>query len=166
MKVSTQVTAENIAKVIAVLEATPHELLRLTQDLTDEQIQLPLGEGEWSCWQVMRHLHHAVDISTTRIHYALMLDNPIIPEVYAERDWGKFEPYQNLGFIELREFYRFKRLVLLQLLNNLSPEGWARPFLRGGPRHNVHNIYRECRGMAYHEFNHLVSFQEKFAQYF
>ncbi len=166
MKVSTEATAKNIAKVLDVLETTPTELHKLTHDLSDEQINLPLGDGEWSCLQVMRHLHHTIDLSTTRIHYALMLENPTIPEVHAERDWGKLEPYHNLSFVELREFYRFKRVVLLQLLHNLTSEGWERPFFRGELRHNVHNIYRECRGMAYHEINHLTSFQEKFAQYF
>ena len=166
MKLSTIPTAKNIATVLETLDETPSELNRLCASLTSEQIQQPLGEGEWSFHQVLMHMHHCTDVSTPRIHYALMLDNPTIPVVHAERDWGQLMPYQSHSTGELLTLYQFNRQSLMYILTVLEDEQWERPFLKGEARHNPHNVYREARGMALHEFEHIQDLQTKIQQFF
>lgn len=105
MKISTSPTSQNIAKILEILTKTPNELTNLADRQSSEEIYQPLGQGEWSFYQVLMHLHHCTDVSSVRIFYALMLDNPTIPVVHPERDWGNLTPYQSFSTQDLLKSY-------------------------------------------------------------
>src|SRR5688572_3853885 len=114
--ISTEPTPENIAQVLDLLADMPVRLEGLVHDLTDAQLCQPLGHGQRSYAETIAHLVHCEDRSSEAIYLALLVNEPLLPEVHPERQWGKLLRYDLLGVSDLRIYFKLRRAILERVL--------------------------------------------------
>ncbi len=158
--ISTDLTTANIAKVMDVLAETAMQLEGLTTTLSEEQLRQPLGEGERSFTEDLAHLIHSEARTSEAIYLALLLEEPLIPDVHSERQWGKLLRYDLLSCPDLLIYFKLRRLVLLRVLASLTEEQWARPIREEGKKRKE-SVYWQARALAMHELDHLNDLQNK-----
>lgn len=158
--ISTKATRDNIAKVMEILANTPEILAKLSINLSAEVLKTPLGEGERSFIEDMAHLINTEAVSAEAIYLALMLDEPLLHKVHAERDRGKLLRPDLFDFADLLAYFKFRRMVLKRVLESLDEEQWER-VIREGAKQRKESVYWRARGMALHEAEHLTDLQEK-----
>ncbi|HJQ14251.1 MAG TPA: DinB family protein [Anaerolineales bacterium] len=158
--ISTDLTNANIAKVMDVLAEIPAQLEGWSRTLSEEQLRQPLGEGERSFTDDLAHLIHSEARTSEAIYLALLLEEPLIPEVHSERQWGKLLRYDLLSFPELLVYFRLRRTVLLRILDSLTQEQWSRTIREEGKKRQE-SVYWRARALAMHEQDHLSDLQNK-----
>jgi hypothetical protein len=158
--ISTELTDQNIASVIALLTETPVRLETLSASLRDVQVHQPLGPGERSFTQVLAHLLNSEARSTEAIYLALLGDEPFIPDIHPERQWGKLLKLEQLPFSDLLSYFRLRRTILLRVLTSLTEAQWTR-VIREQRKKRKESVYRLARSLALHEFEHLSDLRAK-----
>lgn len=157
---STDLTGANIAKVMELLTETPAQLESLSKPLSEEQLRQPLGAGERSFTENLAHLVYTEALSADAIYLALLLDQPLIADVHAERQWGKLLRFDLLPFSELLAYFKLRRTVLLRVLASLTETEWGR-VIREERKKRKESVYWRARGIAMHELDHLSDLQSK-----
>lgn len=157
---STDLTGANIAKVVELLTETPAQLESLSKPLSEEQLRQPLGAGERSFTENLAHLVYTEALSSDAIYLALLLDQPLIADVHAERQWGKLLRFDLLPFSELLAYFKLRRTVLLRVLASLTETEWGR-VIREERKKRKESVYWRARGIAMHELDHLSDLQSK-----
>ncbi len=158
--ISTDLTNTNIAKVMDVLAEIPTQLESLSTTLPEEHLRQPLGEGKRSFTEDLAHLIHSEARTSEAIYLALLLEEPLLPNVHSEREWGKLLRYDLLSCSDLLIYFKFRRLVLLRVLASLSEEEWARPIHEEGKKRKE-SVYWRARSLAMHDLDHLNDLQNK-----
>ena len=158
--ISTALTKGNIARVMDVLVDTPVQLERLSAGLTLEQLCQPLGVGERSFTEDLAHLIHSEARSSEAIYLALLLEEPLFPDVHSERQWGKLLRFDLLDFSALLNYFKLRRAVLARVLSSLSEAQWERSIHEEGKKRKE-SVYWRARSMAMHELDHLTDLQLK-----
>ena len=158
--ISTDLTTTNIANVMEVLTKTPSQLEILSQPLSEEQLRLPLGKGERSFTEDLAHLIHTEARSSEAIYLALLVEEPLLPDVHPERQWGKLLRYDLLPFPDLLSYFKLRRRVLLRILTSLSESQWKRSIRESGKKRQE-SVYWRARTIAMHELDHLTDLREK-----
>lgn len=157
---STDLTGANIAKVMELLGKTPAQLESWSKPLSEEQLRQPLGAGERSFTENLAHLIYTEALSSEAIYLALLLDQPLITDVHAERQWGKLLRFDLLPFSELLAYFKLRRTVLLRVLASLTETQWGR-VVREEQKTRKESVYWRARGIAMHELDHLSDLQSK-----
>jgi hypothetical protein len=158
--ISTDLTGTNIAKVMEALAETPPQLERLSKPLSAEQLCQPLAPGERSFTEDLAHLIHTEARSSEAIYLALLVDQPLVPDIHPERQWGKLLKFDLLPFSELLAYFRLRRLVLLRVLTSLTETQWARSIREAGKKRQE-SVYWRARTIAMHELDHLTDLEHK-----
>ena len=158
--VSTDLTNANIAKIKDLLADTPRQLERISQSLSEDQLRQPLGTGERSFIEDLAHLIHTEARSSEAIYLALLLDEPLVPDIHPERQWGKLLRFDVVPFSELVAYFKVRRAVLLRVLASLTDEQWARSIREPGKKRQE-SVYWRARTIAMHELDHLTDLQSK-----
>lgn len=158
--VSTDLTIANIAKVKDLLADTPRQLERISQSLSEDQLRQPLGTGERSFIEDLAHLIHTEARSSEAIYLALLLDEPLVPDIHPERQWGKLLRFDLVPFSELLAYFKVRRAVLLRVLALLTDEQWGRSVREPGKKRQE-SVYWRARTIAMHELDHLTDLQNK-----
>ena len=158
--ISTAQTSENIARVLELLAATPMQLESLRQSLSDEQLRQPLGAGERSFTEDLAHLIHSEARSAEAIYLALLVEEPILPDIHSERQWGKLLRYDLFAFSDLLNYFKLRRFVLLRVLDSLHERQWAR-CIREEKKNRQESVYWRARSLAMHELDHMTDLQRK-----
>jgi hypothetical protein len=158
--ISTDLTKTNIAKVMELLAEAPAHLESLSMDLTSEQLSQPLGAGERSFIEDVAHLIHCEARSSDAIYMALLLDQPLFPDVHAERQWGKLLRFDLFSLPDLLAYFKLRRAVLLRVLSGLTEGAWARSIREEGKKRQE-SVYWRARGIAMHELDHRTDLQKK-----
>lgn len=158
--VSTAPTKANIANVMALLAETPLELERLSTGLAPEELGRPLGSGERSFIEDLAHLIHSESRSSEAIYLALLLDEPIFPDIHPERQWGRLLHFDLLDFSDLLVYFRVRRAVLSRVLAALAEQQWERSIREEGKKRKE-SVYWRARTIAMHEQEHLSDLQKK-----
>jgi len=158
--ISTDLTNANIAKVTELLADTPVKLETLCKPFTSEQLHQPLGAGERSFTEAIAHLIHCEARSSEAIYMALLLDEPLFPNVHPERQWGKLLKFDLLPLPDLLAYFRLRRAVLLRVLASLTEAQWART-IREADKKRQESVYWRARTIAMHELEHLIDLQSK-----
>ena len=161
--ISTDLTSANVAKVMEILAETPLQLEILRELLSEEQLRQPLGEGERSYTEDVAHLIHSEARTSEAIYLALLLEEPLIPEVHSERQWGKLLRYDLLSPFDLLIYFRLRRTVLLRVLTSLTEEQWARSIREEGKKRKE-SVYWRARSLAMHELDHLSDLRRKLSK--
>jgi hypothetical protein len=158
--ISTDLTKANIAKVTELLADTPLQLESLHKSLAREQLHQPLGTGERSFPEDLAHLIHSEARMSEAIYLALLLDEPLAPDIHSERQWGKLLRFDLLSFDKLLDYFKIRRAVLLRVLHSLTEEQWARSIREEGKKRKE-SVYWRARSLAMHELEHLTDLQNK-----
>jgi hypothetical protein len=157
---STEATTTNMAKVQEMLAGTPTQLEKLSQRCSSEQFRQPLGPGERSFTEVLAHLINSEARSSEAIYLALLVDEPLFPDIHSERQWGKLLRYDLLPFPDLLAYFRLRRTTLLRVLDSLTEQQWGRVIREEGKKRKE-SVYWRARTIAMHELDHLTDLQRK-----
>ncbi len=158
--IPTELTSANIEKVMEVLRTTPAQLESFSKLLLEKGLRQPLGTGERSMTEDLAHLIHTEARSSEAIYLALLLDEPLMADVHAERQWGKLLRYDLLPFSDLLSYFKVRRAVLLRVLDSLTEEQWGRAIREEGKKRKE-SLYWRARTIAMHELDHLTDLRNK-----
>jgi hypothetical protein len=158
--ISTDLTAANIARVMDLLAGTPVQLESLSDALSEEQLRQPVAAGERSFTENLAHLIHTEALSSEAIYLALLLEEPLIAAVHAERQLGNLLRFDLLSFSELLAYFKVRRRVLLRVLESLTEGQWGR-VIREEQKKRKESVYWRARGIAMHELDHLTDLRSK-----
>ncbi len=159
-RLTTKPSDERIALILGVLTATPSRLHELRAGLSDAQLDVPLVEGERSFKRNLTHLIYCAERGTDPIFHALILQEPFLPRIHAERDWGAMMRYEAFEVAELMAYFTFRRRTLLHILSDLSRDQWNRLTRREGVK-RTESVYYWARGLCVHEYGHLEDLAKK-----
>jgi hypothetical protein len=154
--ISTELTPENIAAVLALLAAMPARLEALCRGVTESQARQPRGPGERSLAEDVAHLLHCEARTAEAIVLALLANEPEFPNLHPERQFGKLVGYDQMPLADLVAYFKFRRVVLLRVLSGLKPAQWARTIREPGKQRRE-SVYWRARGQALHEEEHLAA---------
>ena len=157
---ATKPSDERTALILKVLEAAPIRLQELSAGLSDEELTTPLGAGERSFKRDLTHLIYCAERGAIPIYYALTADEPTMPRVHAERQWGKLLRYEAFDMADLFAYFSFNRRALLQVLRRLQRRQWERAVQPQGKRRKE-SVYYSARGLCLHEYGHLEDLAKK-----
>lgn len=158
--ISTNLTGSNIAEILRLLSETPAKLAELSNGLSDKKLREPLGEGERSFIECLAHLINCEALTADAIYLALMLNEPAIAPIHAERDLGKLLRFDQQDFHELLTYFKFRRSILLNILTPLTEKKWSRAIREEG-KQRKESVYWRARGQAMHELEHLTDLEHK-----
>jgi hypothetical protein len=161
--ISTDLTSVNISKVTELLAKVPMQLEMLSKSLTSEQLSQPLGSEERSFTEDLAHLINSEARSSEAIYLAILVDEPFVPDIHSERQWGKLLRYDLLLFSDLLVYFKLRRSVLLRVLASLTKEQWGRSIREEGKKRKE-SIYWRARSIAMHELDHLTDLQNKLSR--
>lgn len=159
-QIPTEQSESNIREVLSQLTETPLQLERLSKDLSEEKLHEPLGKRERSFTEAMAHILNCEAITAESIYLALMLKEPLIASIHAERDLGKLLQYDQMPFAELLAYFKFRRTVLLRVLHSLKESQWSRVIREEG-KQRKESVYWRARGQALHELEHVLDLEKK-----
>lgn len=159
-QISTEQNESNINDVMNLLAAMPARLESLCQKLSPEQLRTPLAPGERTPTQVLAHILNCEALTSQAIELALLANEPMLPDIHAERDLGKLLRLDQEPFEELLAYYRLRRTVLLRILGTLTDKQWSRT-VRETKKQRRESVYWRARGQALHELEHIVELEEK-----
>jgi hypothetical protein len=158
--ISTDQTKENIARILEILEATPDRLEDLVGTRYGVDPEKPLGPGERTPVEVLAHLVYTEARSSDHILMALLVDEPKLVLVHAQRDLGKLLRLEDQFTIpELLAYIRFRRVAMVRVLRGLTDKQWSRTADKGLTR--MESVYWAARGLALHEEEHLGDLEAK-----
>jgi hypothetical protein len=160
--ISTELTHANIVQVIHLLGETPSQLDELFGRLDSAEVGEPPAPGERSPVEVLAHLIHCEARSSEAIYLALLIDEPLFPDVHPERQWGKLLRYDLLDVSELLIYFKLRRLVLLRVLQSLTDRQWSRAICEAGKKRKE-SVYWRARSLALHELEHLSDLKDRLA---
>lgn len=158
--ISTDLTPANIAAVLEILGSIPSRLEQLSTSLTADQSYQPLGDGERSFIENVAHLINCESRSAETIIAALTLNEPLILNIHPERQVGKLLHLEDLPLADLLAYFKFRRAVLLRVLNGLTDAQWKR-VVRAEGKERKESVYWQARGLALHESEHLTEMETK-----
>ena len=162
-QIPTEQTDANIADVIQLLKETPEKFAVLSKGLSKNQLQMPLGMGERSFTETLVHMINTEAITSESIYLALMLNEPLVANIHAERDLGALLRFDLLPFAELLAYFKLRRAVLLRVLKSLNGKQWSRS-IREEKKQRKESVYWRARGQALHELEHLQDLENKVHQ--
>lgn len=159
-RLTTQPSDERIALILNVLEAAPARLQSLSAGLSEAELTTPLGAGERSFKRDLTHLIYCAERGTEPLFHALLLEEPFVPRIHAERDWGALMRYEAFEINELMAYFNFRRAALLRILRGLKRAQWDRSVRREGVKRSE-SVYHWARGLSVHELGHLEDLAAK-----
>lgn len=160
---TTTPSDERISLILDVLAAAPARLEELSEGLSDAELTVPLGAGERSFKRDLTHLIYCAERGTEPLFHALILNEPFVPRIHAERDWGALMQYEAFDIAELMAYFNFRRAALLRILRDLKRAQWDRSVRREGVKRKE-SVYHWARGLCVHEYGHLEDLTGKLAK--
>ena len=159
-QISTEQNESNIRDVMQLLAEMPARLESLCQELSDAQLGRPLAPGERTPTEVLAHILHCEAISAQAIYLALLTNEPLLPDVHAERDLGKLLRLDLQPFDELLAYFKLRRTVLMRVLDGLTEKQWSRT-IQESKKQRKESVYWRARGQALHELEHILDIEAK-----
>ena len=159
-QISTQPTDANIEEVVRLLRDTPQRLEALSRGLSAGQLAAPLGPDERSFTETLAHLLNCEAITSQAIYLALLIQEPLLADIHAERDLGKLLRLDLLTFEELLAYFNVRRTILVRVLETLTPKKWSR-VVWAQKKERGESVYWQARGQALHELEHLQDLEAK-----
>lgn len=148
------------AEVLAMLAAAPQRMALLTGGLTPAQLQAAPAPGEWSANQVLAHLRACADIWGNCIAEIIAHDHPTLRAVNP-RTWITKTDYLEQAFQPSLEAFTRQRTELLEVLESLAPEAWARSaMVRGAGKPLERTVHFYAQWLAIHERPHLKQIEQ------
>jgi hypothetical protein len=158
--ISTDQNEANIREVLQLLRQMPAKLEALGNQVSEQQLRHPLASGERTPTEVLAHILHCEAITADSIYLALLMDEPMLPDIHPERDLGKLLRLDVLSFAELLSYFKLRRTILLRVLESLTEKNWSR-VVQQPKKARRESVYWRARGQALHEWEHLLDLEAK-----
>lgn len=126
-------------KFIEQIEALPHHLLKVLEQLSEEDLSRPYRPDGWTGNQVVHHISDSHLNCLIRVKLTLTEDNPTIKPYFEER-WAALSDY-SLPIESAIDLIRGTHFKLANLLKGLSDETFRRTY--------VHPQYQYQRDLSY-----------------
>ena len=162
-QISTEQTEANIHQVLQLLRETPERLKSLSNGLSGRQLREPLGPAERSFTETLAHILHCEAFTSQAIYLALLIDEPLIPNIHPERDLGKLIRLDLMTYENLLAYFELRRTILLRVLEPLTEKKWSR-VVREEKKQRKESVYWQARGQALHELEHVLDLEEKLSR--
>jgi hypothetical protein len=147
------ITDDDIKQWITILETFPDQLIALTQNLSDRQLNTPYRDGGWTIRQVVHHLVDSHYNSYIRFKWALTEDEPVI-KAYHEDRWAESLDYQAPVELSLNAL-KSLHAKWVYLLKGLSKDELKRVFIH--PEGNKKVSLEKNTGIyAWHSLHHYA----------
>ena len=159
-QISTAQTPGNIQEVLHLLSASPEHLERLSHGLSDQELHASLGSGERSFHETLVHLINSEARTSETINLALLANEPPFPRIPPAPDLGKLLRLEQFPFPDLMAYFKFRRSILLGVLNLLPEQKWSRVIRQEG-KQRKESVYWQARTLALHEMEHLEDLERK-----
>lgn len=159
-QISAEQTEDNVRAVLQLLTEMPSKWEALSKHISARQLRTPLAPGERTPTEMLAHILHCEAITANAIYLALLLDEPNLPEIHAERDLGKLLRLDMLSFEELLSYFKIRRTILLRVLAPLTEKKWSR-VLQESKKARKESIFWRARGQALHELEHALDLETK-----
>jgi hypothetical protein len=153
-------TARSREAILSALTAFPEELGRLINGQPPEALMRPGSDGGWGVIEILCHLRDWEEIYLDRAQAIVQQDRPHLPafddELWAiERDYRGQAPQQTF------EQFRELRRQLVELLQSLPAEGWAR--VGDHAHHGEISIQWLANHIVNHDEEHLTQARDALA---
>lgn len=159
-QITTLQNESNIREVNQLLAAMPSRLELLRRNLSEQQLRSPLARGERTPTEVLAHILNCEAITSQSIYLALLINEPLLPDIHAERDLGILLRFDLQPFDELLTYYKLRRTVLMRILESLTEKQWSRT-VREAKKQRQESVYWRARGQALHELEHILDLEGK-----
>jgi hypothetical protein len=159
-QISTEETEDNIRAVLQLLTEMPSKWEALGDRISTQQLRAPLAPGERTPTEVLAHILHCEAITAEAIFLALLRDQPMLPDIHAERDLGRLLRLDMLSFAELLSYFKIRRTILVRVLAPLTMKKWSRG-MQESKKERKESIYWRARGQALHELEHILDLETK-----
>lgn len=148
------ISPAEIEETLHLLAETPHRIAALSHGLADGCLQNKSGEESWSVNDILAHLRACADIWGKSIITMMQQDHPTLRYV-SPRTWMKKTNYSERAFHESFAAFVKQREELLQVLQSLPGEAWARgATFTGTTRGREPTILSYAQRLARHESEH------------
>jgi len=145
---------------LAVLAETPARIRKATDGLPQDLLRRAPEADAWSANEVLSHLRACADVRGGAILTILSEDSPTIRAVNPRR-WDRQAGYRDLEFDESVRAFADQRAALLQALEALPAEGWAREAtITGAGKPYRKDVLGFACWLAQHERSHLRQIEQ------
>lgn len=148
------ITRDLISEWITIIAAFPENLTKVTENLSDKQLDTPYREGGWTLRQVIHHCADSHINALCRIKLAITEDSPMI-KPYLEDKWAELTDSKTMPVDASLLILCGLHQRWTILLNNLDQSQLNRNFIH--PEHGKKMEIGEVIGMyAWHCRHHLA----------
>jgi hypothetical protein len=153
-----EITNELLNQWITVLEQFPNRLRKLTENLSDLQLDIPYRPEGWTVRQVIHHLSDSHHHSYIRFKWALTEDQPVI-KYYYEQLWAELPDAKSAPIEMSLKHLEAVHYKLVYLLKGMSDEDFNKSFIH--PEHNEEVVLRKNVGVyAWHCNHHYAHIEQ------
>ena len=148
-------SSPTIEQLLTLLAATPPRIAALTSPLPPAQLQTAPAPDQWSANDVLAHLRSCADMWGDCIVAIISQDRPTLRAVNP-RTWINKTDYREQAFQASLHAFAKQRTELLDVLEPLALEGWARSATvvgAGRPLERTVRFYAQW--LAKHERPHV-----------
>jgi uncharacterized damage-inducible protein DinB len=136
------------AKVIA---KTPRKLMRLLDDLSDEQIEEAPAPGKWNLRELIAHLADCELVWAWRLRYVYGEKNPVV-QPFDQDTWAKM--YKSYSLNEALGCFKAVRVWNIAFIDHLKDEDAKKVYVH--PERGEETLWTLVRIMAGHDLHHLA----------
>ncbi len=153
-EIPTSFSEAALDTILATLEYTPQYLNSIAKHFDDKTSLKPLMEGKRSFRETLIHLLNFEGLNYTTVYPALLLNNPKVYPIHAERDFGKLCLFTDFQLSELLTAFCFERKKSLSFLKSLKTKDWTKSLIEES-KVREETIYSMARRTAVHDFTHI-----------
>jgi uncharacterized damage-inducible protein DinB len=135
---------------IVVIETTPGELARLTNQLPPEQLLMRTPKGKWNVREIVAHLADCELVFSFRLRQTLAEDHPTLQPFDQDRWAARYASYDMANALGLFAAIRNWNLLLIR---GVSEEERSRPVSH--PERGTMTFWAIVETIAGHDLNHL-----------
>lgn len=158
--VGASLTASERRPLIAAIEQAPKDLRRLTQGLSDRQLETPYRDGGWTIRQVVHHVPDSHMNAYVRMKLAATEDAPAI-STYEEQLWAELADVREAPIrisLDLLDALHYRWVLFLRSLDDAAFErGYRHPQL------GLMRLYNAVALYAWHGRHHVAHVERALA---
>jgi hypothetical protein len=151
---SNNISEDQIASWISILEQFPKRLETLVSGLSDAQLDTPYRPEGWTVRQVVHHVSDSHHHSYIRFKWALTEDKPVI-KYYHEHLWAELPDAKTAPIQMSLDHLKAVHFKLVYLLKSLNEDQLNKSFIH--PEHNDEVFLKQNIGIyAWHSNHHYA----------
>ncbi len=144
-----------IEQILILLAEAPRRIAASTAGKAPDRFHTQPNDDEWSANDVLAHLRACADVWGGSIVTMVREDHPTIRAINPRR-WIRDTDYLDRAFRPSLRAYARQRIELLELLEMLPPEEWARGgTFTGAGKPLQRTVLSEADAIAHHERSHV-----------